>query len=168
MAVPVLSEQKTLQYLTLKRKFLIVSFIATVLFVLLLIDFMVDLKQYWVRNLPDVTKQCSINNLIPSLLFKDREFPKTYLCAPKVTVGSAAEEVAEIISSNKNELCVPTVIVTEEKEELSEKDQLMAEIHTEKENIITFQEEINSAVQKLEKVLYKFYYPDVVLFFYCS
>ncbi|XP_023016025.1 coiled-coil domain-containing protein 22 homolog [Leptinotarsa decemlineata] len=34
------------------------------------------LKQYWVHNLPDVTKQCSPKNLIPSLLFKDIEFSR--------------------------------------------------------------------------------------------
>lgn len=106
------------------------------------------------RNLPDVTRQCSINHLIPSLLFKDNEFPKTYLFAPKVTVNSTADEATEILGSNKNEPSVPKVVVNEEKKELSEKDQLVAKIQTEKENIITFQEEINSAMQKLEQVLY--------------
>ncbi|KAG5882538.1 hypothetical protein JTB14_038149 [Gonioctena quinquepunctata] len=32
------------------------------------------LKQHWVHSVPDVTKQCSRRNLIPSLLFKDIKF----------------------------------------------------------------------------------------------
>ncbi|KAJ8946713.1 hypothetical protein NQ318_006971 [Aromia moschata] len=34
------------------------------------------LKQYWIHNLPDVTRQCSPRKLIPSLLFKDSRFLK--------------------------------------------------------------------------------------------
>lgn len=33
-----------------------------------------DLKEYWIHNIPDVTKQCPARKLIPSLLFKDNEF----------------------------------------------------------------------------------------------
>lgn len=37
-------------------------------------EFSPEIKQYWVRNLPEVTKQCPPNLLLPSLLFKDSDF----------------------------------------------------------------------------------------------
>ncbi|CAH1106385.1 unnamed protein product [Psylliodes chrysocephalus] len=37
-----------------------------------------ELKYYWIHNVPDVTKQCSHRKLIPSLLYKDSEFPEDF------------------------------------------------------------------------------------------
>ncbi|KAJ8966464.1 hypothetical protein NQ317_011451 [Molorchus minor] len=36
-----------------------------------------ELKQYWIHNVPDVTRQCSTRELIPSLLFQDIQFSQS-------------------------------------------------------------------------------------------
>lgn len=115
---------------------------------------LVDIRQYWVRNLPDVTKQCSRNNLVASLLFKDVEFPENYCFARRITVSFAKEvDTAEgSPSTNKNEIVVHTTAVTQEAEKLTEKDELLSKIQAEKEKIADFQLEISSAVQQLEQV----------------
>lgn len=124
---------------------------------------MLDEREYWVRNLADVTKQCSKDCLIATLIFKDNEFPKNYSFAPKSTASSAteictAEDISEIVGSSKNEFTAHAIAVTQEIDKLSENDKLIAEIEVEKEKIITFQDELNSAMQKLQQVLSQYDY----------
>lgn len=123
--------------------------------------FIEDLKEYWARNLPDVTKQCHKDNLIASLLFKDNEFPKNILFEPKIT-RSSISSVEEASSENvSNQLTVQASEGTQEKP--SKKDELLTEIQTEKEKIIAFQDEINFAVKRLEQVFFKF---CIITFFF--
>ncbi|KAK5643290.1 hypothetical protein RI129_007135 [Pyrocoelia pectoralis] len=56
------------------------------------------LKQYWIHHLPDVSRQCDRQNLIPSLLYNDNKF-----------VG----KIDFIKSPEKKEICINTVDAVE-------------------------------------------------------
>lgn len=103
--------------------------------------------------MPDVTKQCSKDNLIASLLFKDNEFPRKILFEPKNTTNSVSSIEK---SPEKMDLQLTTTVQTLEnaQETPSKKDELLVEIQTEKDKIIAFQEEINLAVKKLQEVFF--------------
>lgn len=118
-----------------------------------IIVFIGDLREYWARNLPDVTKQCNKDNLIASLLFKDNEFPRKIQFEPQITPKSSSIEK----SSEKLDLQLTTNAQSLElaQETPSKKDELLIEIQTEKDKIFAFQEEINLAVKKLQEVIFK-------------
>lgn len=104
------------------------------------------------RNLPAVTKQCSRDNLIASLLFKDSELPKNYIVGTNKVAKTSIEEIltAESSAAKADE-------IKEQEHEVftapqTEMDVLSNEIQIEKDKITAFQKEIDDAVKKLEQV----------------
>lgn len=111
------------------------------------------MRQYWARNLADVTKQCSRDNLIPSLLFKDSEFPTNRLFTPRIASSTVAVTTDQSLESVTLQQQLPDKVeIGVEEVKLTENNKMLNEIKAEKAKIIAFQEEINTAVKKLEQV----------------
>lgn len=119
------------------------------------------LQQYWVHNLPDVTKQCTINNLIPSLLFKDSQFLMSHLNSSSLSLNNAqieniTEDAAHITLSP---ICTKsysedTLSQISDSELVNEKAVVANEIENTKEKILELEKEIKLAEQQLQQVSY--------------
>lgn len=130
-------------------------------------NFFLEFKQYCARHLPDVTKQCTSNQLIPSLLFKP--------CPPNVTSLSYLSKINSIEKTDQswsninteNEfktISTPTEISenqnadntkpTDAKEAENLTEKLLEDVKLEKDKITELQNELQNLNVKKKQVSY--------------
>lgn len=127
------------------------------------------LKQYWIRNVPAVTKQCSLKQLLPSLLFEDSlmcsQDPNLRKCL-KISLNK--EEMPSQLLINSPELVQATTKseteVTESETEIKIQS-LLEELKLRKEKCLELEEAVKTCEKQLEQVKI-YFYDEIVLYCY--
>ncbi|XP_018580090.1 coiled-coil domain-containing protein 22 homolog [Anoplophora glabripennis] len=116
------------------------------------------LKEYWIHNIPDVTKQCPARKLIPSLLFKDNEFvgnPDLLIAIKNqreiVTVVEAPTNIKIDLSSDEVQKEI-TAEINIQKPSENKMDGLLKEVEVIKSQFLSLQEVIKSNELQLSQL----------------
>lgn len=121
------------------------------------IHFLVGLRQFYSQKLPSVPQQCSSQNIISSLLFKDFTFPESIAPNPSWHLSKNKpewESTSTITTSNISMKNEPKVLQESnlQAETLSKKDILIQEVQRKQEETDTIINEIKTMKNKLEQV----------------
>lgn len=123
------------------------------------------LQHYWVQKLPEVTKQCTQNELIPSLLFKDIQFAKNHQVLMSTSSSIISSAQMQDITENAAHIALSTdVKETLDLEGKTEQDEatLLEEIRVSKQKILDVENEIKLAEQQAQQVIIKLLICDVL------
>lgn len=129
-----------------------------------LLSLFVALKQYYIHNVPEVTKQCSQRELIPSLLFNDCEINfnnKHLLDCFNVSSKSMGIDLASVDIPEQEDCNTNSTLVEVKSEENVSEDNLKVLINELKEIKSKYkhlQEDVNSCKMALEQVSYDVIY----------
>ncbi|VEN41451.1 unnamed protein product [Callosobruchus maculatus] len=109
-----------------------------------------DLKQYWIHTVPPVTQQCSVKQLIPSLLFKDSHIPtsSSYLSMIDCDQQNLVEKMESDIQLHKD--LNEATSISKNKAEI---DQIIEEVQSLNAELNVLREELKSDERQLSKVL---------------
>ncbi|KAJ3657680.1 hypothetical protein Zmor_009467 [Zophobas morio] len=109
------------------------------------------LKEYWVRNVPVVTKQCEVEELLPSLLFKDCLISSVDTDLRNCfKVASHREEITPLKSSELVQVKMPEV--TEESESEQKLQALVDDVKLKKEECVELDKKVKSYESQLEQL----------------
>lgn len=125
--------------------------------------YFLELKYYWIHNVPDVTKQCSHRKLIPSLLYKDSEFPEDFDLknvirkSEIVSLNTIETDLNIPISSSEKIEKTSVDIINIDKDietraEQSKIDKLSEELENKKSQYILLQDKVKTKEALLKEV----------------
>lgn len=130
------------------------------LFMDAILEIILDLKQYWTDYLPDVVKQCSSKDLLPSLLFNDNKFMVEHLNLKATNIDELETEKIEIYSGNSNilenkqKINIGIAEAAQQVEVKSENkvEKLIENIANHKKMLLSFQTEYQNTNSQLQQV----------------